>query len=128
MKVKGMRNRMISLVCWVGAIVITVALSALTLYWGWFSVFALISIIWAVLDSRRIRLWRYYTGIAGGPLVIFILLLVLGWPIILPWYLGMRLKIWAGVARLRDEYQPWQMSDATVGPTGLVQPWRGRKI
>jgi hypothetical protein len=95
---------------------------------GWFPVFALASIIWAALDSRRVRLWRYHTGIAGGPVTIFVLLLVLGWPLVFPWYLGMRLKILFGVARWRDEYQPWQMSDPTVGPSGLVQPWRGRKL
>lgn len=107
---------------------ITLSLSMLARYWGWFSFFALISVIWAVLDCRRVRLWRYQTGISGGPLIISVLLLVLGWPIVFPWYLGMRLKIWAGVARLRDEYQPWKMSDQTLGPGGLVQPWRGRKL
>jgi hypothetical protein len=93
-----------------------------------FSVFVLFSILWAVLDSRRVRLWRYYSGISGGPVTILALLLLLGWPIIFPWYLGMRLKILAGVARLREEYQPWRMSDATMSPNGLVQPWRGRKL
>jgi hypothetical protein len=124
-----MRNRLISLACWLSAIVITIALLAFArLIGAWFSVFALASIIWAALDSRRVRLWRYQTGIAGGPVTIFILLLVLGWPLVFPWYLGIRLKILFGVARLRDEYQPWQMSDPTVGPSGLVQPWRGRKL
>ncbi len=123
-----MKTRFISFACWVSAIVITIALSAFAIYWGWFHVFALASILWAALDSKRVRLWRYHTGISGGPVIIFVLLLVLGWPLVFPWYLGMRLKIWAGVARLRDEYQPWQMSDPTIGPGGLVQPWRGRKL
>lgn len=123
-----MKTRFISLACWVSAIIITIALSAFAAHWGWFPVFALASIIWAALDSRRVRLWRYHTGISGGPATIFILFLVLGWPLVFPWYLGMRLKIWAGVARLRADYQPWQMSDPTVSPSGLVQPWRGRKL
>jgi hypothetical protein len=123
-----MRNRLVSLACWLVAIIITVAASAITEYFGWFSMFVLFSIVWAVLDSRRIRLWRYYSGISGGPVTILALLLLLGWPIIFPWYLGMRLKILAGVARLREEYQPWRMSDATMSPSGLVQPWRGRKL
>jgi hypothetical protein len=123
-----MRNRLISLACWLSAIVITIALSAFASHWGWFPIFALTSIIWAALDSKRVRLWRCRTGISGGPTTIFILLLVLGWPLVFPWYLGMRFKIWARVARLREEYQPWQMSDPTPGPTGLVQPWRGRKL
>lgn len=95
---------------------------------GWFYGFVLASIIWAILDSRHARLWRYHTGISGGPATIFVLLLILGWPIVLPWYVGMRLKILTGTARLRDEYQPWQMSDVAISPNGLVQPWRGRKI
>jgi hypothetical protein len=126
--VSQMNKTLISAACWIAAIVITVALSALASHWGLFSLFALTCIIWAALDSRQARLWRYYSGISGGPLTIFILLLFLGWPIVFPWYLGMRLKIMTGTARLREEYQPWKMSDETVGPTGLLQPWRGRKL
>jgi hypothetical protein len=100
----------------------------LTAYWGWFPVFVLASIIWAALDAKRVGLWRYKTGISGSPTTLLFLLLILGWPIVFPWYLGVRLKIWAGVAQLRDEYQPWHMSDPTIGPNGLVQPWRGRKL
>jgi hypothetical protein len=123
-----MRKRLISLACWVSAVLITIALSALTAYWGVFPVFAVISIIWTVLDSKRVHLRRYYTGISGGPAIIFILFLVLGWPIVFPWYLGVRLKISAGVARLRDDRQPPLMPDSTTGPTGLVQPWRGLEL
>jgi len=123
-----MKTRFISLACWLSAIIITMALSMFAGYWGWFPVFAVASIIWAALDSKRVHLWRYHTGISGGPVTIFILLLVLGWPIVFPWYLGMRLKICAGVARLRDEYQSCQISGPKVGPGGLVQPWRGRKL
>jgi hypothetical protein len=88
-----MKTRFISLACWLSAIIITIALSVFAAYWGWFPIFALASIIWAALDSRRVRLWRYHTGISGGPVTIFILLLVLGWPVVFPWYLGMRMKI-----------------------------------
>lgn len=123
-----MRNRLISLACWLSAIVITIALSAFASYCGTFPVFVLASIVWAALDSKRVRLRCYHTGISGGPTVIFILFLFLGWPIVFPWYLGMRLKISTGTARLRNEYQPWQMSDSTVGASGLVQPWKGRKL
>jgi len=123
-----MKTRVISLSCWLSAILITILCSVLFARWGLFSTFTVVSIIWAAMDSRRIRLWRYYTGISGGPLTIFVLLLVIGWPLVFPWYLGMRLKIWAGVARLRDEYRPWQMSNHTLGPSGLLQPWRGRKL
>ena len=68
-----------------------------------------------------------YTGISGGPITIFILYLVLGWTIIFPWYLGMRLKILARVARLRDGYQPSPASNSPVG-TGLIQPWKHREL
>ena len=123
-----MKKRLISLCCWIAAVVFTFTLAAVAKIHGWFEVFALATIIWAIVDSRRVRMWRYHTGISGGPASLFILLLVLGWPIVFPWYLGMRLKIVAGTARLRDEYQPWRMSDPTVGPDGLVQPWRGRRL
>lgn len=122
-----MRNRFISLACWVSAIVISIVLSVLTAYVGMFSIFAIISIIWAALDSQRVHLRRYYTGISGGPITIFILFLILGWPIVFPWYLGMRLKIRFGVARLRDEYQQPKMSDSAIG-AGLIQPWKGREL
>lgn len=123
-----MKKRLIALGCWVAAIVATFGFAFVAKIYGWFEVFAVASVIWVLWDSKRVRFWRYHTGISGSPSTVFILLLVLGWPIVFPWYLGIRLKIWTGVARLRDEYQPWNMSDATVGPSGLVQPWRGRRL
>ena len=123
-----MKNRLISGCCWIGAIFLTFALATVATLVGVFGLFALVTIIWAILDSRRVDLRRYHTGISGGPTTLFVLLLIFGWPIVFPWYLGMRFKIMAGTARLRDEYQPWQMSDPTVGPNGLVQPWRGRRL
>jgi hypothetical protein len=123
-----MKKRLISGGCWIGAILLTFALAVVATLAGVFSLFALVTIIWAILDSRRVDLRRYHTGISGGPSILFVLLLIFGWPIVFPWYLGMRFKIMAGTARLRDEYQPWSMSDPTVGPKGLVQPWRGRGL
>lgn len=123
-----MKNRFISGACWLVAILFTGLASAVMTYFGLFPIFAVASVTWAAFDSRRLKLRRYRTGIAGGPLTILVLFLFLGWPIIFPWYLGMRLKILMGTAQLREEYQPWQMSDATIGPTGLVQPWRGREL
>ena len=123
-----MKNRLISGACWLIAILFTGLASVVTAYYGVFQCFAVAAIIWAAFDCRRVKLRRYRTGIGGGPITIFVLFLLLGWPIIFPWYLGMRLKIFMGTARLREEYQPWRMSDATIGPTGLVQPWHGRKL
>jgi hypothetical protein len=123
-----MRNRLISLACWIGALAITLAASVGSSYFGFFEVFALASVVWAVIDSKRVRLQRFYTALSGPPLVVLCLLMLFGWPIVFPWYLGTRFKIMAGVARLREEHQPWSMSDQKVAPSGLVQPWRGRKI
>ncbi len=123
-----MKQRLISLACWFGAIVGALSLAVLTGINGWFGAFALVSIVWAIIDSKSVRLWRYHTGISGGPTALFILLLIFGWPIVFPWYLGIRLKILFGVARLRAEYQSWQMSDPVISPNGLLQPWRGRRL
>jgi len=123
-----MKRREIALGCWIVAIVASFSVAFVTAIYGWFAIFAVASVVWVVWDSKRVGFWRYRTGIAGRPNTVLVLLLLLGWPIVFPWYLGMRLKILAGVASLREEYQPWKMSDATVSPTGLVQPWRGRRL
>jgi hypothetical protein len=88
----------------VGAIVIAVALSALTAYFGWFRLFAFAAAVVAALDARHIGVWRYRSDIAQKPGTLFILLVLL-WPFVFPWYLGLRMKIWAGTAELKDEYR-----------------------
>lgn len=86
-----------------------------------------VAIVLAALDARRVRIWRYRSDIARSPGTLLILMLLLGW-LILPWYVGLRLKILAGTAELRDAYQ-WADPDGpapeyTMSASGLVRPWK----
>jgi hypothetical protein len=83
--------------------------------------------VWAGIDSARIHLRRYQSGISYGPVVLGILCSMF-WVVGFPWYLSMRHKIIIGTARLRPEFEPWDMSSGQMSPNGLVQPWQGRKI
>ncbi len=58
--------------------------------------------LWAAIDSSKIELRRYKSGISYGPVVLFIACVLL-WIIGFPWYLAMRYKIKTGTAVLRDE-------------------------
>jgi len=92
------------------AILLTIALSILTsilglhiagknvpllvfVIWG--------TAIWAAIDSSKIQLKRYKSGIAYGPVILFIGFLLL-WVVAFPWYLAMRYKINTGTAILKD--------------------------
>ena len=59
------------------------------------------SAIWAAIDSYKMQLKRYKSGISYGPLVIFISCLLL-WIVAIPWYLWMRHKIESGKAVLKE--------------------------
>jgi len=83
--------------------------------------------VWAGIDSARLRLRRYQSGISYGPVVLGILCSMV-WIVGFPWYLAMRHKIIAGTARLRPEFEPWDMASGQMSPKGLVQPWQGRKL
>ena len=83
--------------------------------------------VWAGVDSSRLHLKRYQSGISYGPVALGILCAVF-WIVGFPWYLSMRYKILTGSARLRPEYEPWDMASGQMSPKGLVQPWQGRKI
>jgi len=67
---------------------------------GWF--IALGTEIWAAIDSTKIQIKRYKSGISYGPVVIFICFVGL-WIVAFPWYLIMRYKIKTGTAILKDE-------------------------
>lgn len=123
-----MKNRSISLGCWLVAILIVFPLYILAYlmasYW-----IILVAVVLAALDAKRIRVWRYESDIAQKPSMLFLLMLVLGW-LILPWYVGLRLKILAGTARLKEEYR-WQEAPVVnyqdpTPPPGLIQPWSTR--
>ena len=83
--------------------------------------------VWAGVDSARLRLNRYQSGISYSPVVLGVLCSMF-WIVGFPWYLSMRHKILTGTARLRPEYEPWDMASGQMSPKGLVQPWQGRKL
>ena len=58
--------------------------------------------IWAAVDSSKIQLKRYKSGISYGPVALFFGVALL-WIIGFPWYLAMRYKIKTGTAVLKDE-------------------------
>jgi len=66
---------------------------------GWFIVLG--TGLWAAVDSSKIQLKRYKSGISYGPVVIFICFVGL-WIVAFPWYLILRYKIKTGTAVLKD--------------------------
>ena len=65
----------------------------------WFMVF--ITAVWAAIDSSKIHLKRYKSGISYGPVVLFLGFLLL-WIVAFPWYLIVRRKILTGTAVSKD--------------------------
>jgi hypothetical protein len=57
--------------------------------------------LWAAVDSSKIRLRLYRSGIACHPVVLFFGIACL-WIIGFPWYLSVRYKIKTGTAVLKD--------------------------
>jgi hypothetical protein len=57
--------------------------------------------LWAAIDSSKIHLRLYKSGIACHPVVLFFGIALL-WIIGFPWYLSMRYKIKIGTAILKD--------------------------
>ncbi len=57
--------------------------------------------IWAAIDSGKIELRKYKSGISYSPVIIFIVLLLL-WIAGFPWYLHVRYKIKNGIAELKE--------------------------
>jgi hypothetical protein len=66
----------------------------------WFMVLG--TSIWAAVDSSKIQLKRYKSGISYGQFGLFIGCLLI-WIVGFPWYLAMRYKIKTGTAVLKDE-------------------------
>jgi hypothetical protein len=58
--------------------------------------------LWAAIDSTKIQLRRYKSGISSGPVVLFVACALL-WIVGFPWYLAMRYKIQTGAAILKPE-------------------------
>ena len=61
----------------------------------------LLSSIWVGIDSSKIELKKYKSGISYGPIVLTILCLAL-WIVAFPWYLVVRTKIKDGKAELKQ--------------------------
>ena len=61
--------------------------------------------LWAAIDSSKIELKRYKSGISYGPVVVFIAIAFL-WIVGFPWYLAVRHKIKTGTAILKDAVPP----------------------
>ena len=92
------------------AILLTIALLLLTSFIGlniagrsvslsWFMIFG--TAIWAAIDSSKIQLTRYKSGISMEPIGLFFGFLLL-WIVAFPWYLAIRHKIKTGTAVLKD--------------------------
>src|SRR5882672_11475809 len=123
-----LRKRLISLGCWSAGIILVACLYLVAL-WAQNPWIVVGAIVLAALEARRIRIWRYQSDIARSPGTLFLLMLLFGW-VVLPWFVGLRLKILVGTAELKDEYR-WQESSARVHKestpsTGLVQLWSVR--
>lgn len=63
-----------------------------------------VSSIWAAIDSSKVQLKKYKSGISSTPLVLFVDCALL-WIVGFPWYLSMRYKIKNGLAELKYEYK-----------------------
>ena len=57
--------------------------------------------LWVAIDSSKLQLKRYKSGISSGPVALFFACALL-WIIGFPWYLAMRYKIKTGTAVLKE--------------------------
>jgi hypothetical protein len=80
-----------------GACTVIYRLTGLDLYW----IMVIGTAFWTAVDSTKIHLKRYESGISYGPVVLFVGFVLL-WEIAFPWYLIVRHKIKTGTAVLKD--------------------------
>jgi hypothetical protein len=59
------------------------------------------SALWVAIDSSKLQLKRYKSGISYGPVTLFFACALL-WIVGFPWNLAMRYRIKAGTAILKD--------------------------
>ena len=91
---------------WYWAILFTLAILGATLVLSelvgfnlvWILIFA--TAVWAAIDSSRLQLKKYKSGIAYGPIVVFVVVALL-WIVGFPWYLVARYKIRHGLLELK---------------------------
>ena len=82
--------------------------------------------VWAGIDSQKMELVRYQSGISYQPVVLGLLCAAF-WIVGFPWYLSMRHRIKTGRACLRCEYES-PRSEGQMSSSGLIQPWRKREL
>ena len=86
------------------AILVTVAILVVSLFLPPLFLYVAIfgTSLWAAIDSSRIQLYRYKSGIALKPFGLFLGCLLL-WIVAFPWYLSVRYRIKSGLAGLKEE-------------------------
>jgi hypothetical protein len=85
----------------VGLLVVCGIISALVVFpFAWIMVLG--TALWSAIDSSKIQLKRYKSGISYGPVALFFGIALI-WIIGFPWYLAVRYKIKTGTAILKDE-------------------------
>jgi hypothetical protein len=77
--------------------------------------------LWAAIDSSKIQLKRYKSGISYGPVVLFFACALL-WIIGFPWYLSMRYKIKTGTAVLIKDGPRCISCEETIDPGMTICP------
>jgi len=85
------------------AILVTVAILVVSLFLPPLFLYVAIfgTSLWAAIDSSRIQLHRYKSGIALKPFGLFLGCLLL-WIVAFPWYLSVRYRIRKGLAELKE--------------------------
>ncbi|MBL9166218.1 MAG: hypothetical protein JNN07_00585 [Verrucomicrobiales bacterium] len=96
----------------VGLLAASVVISRIIAY-DLTSIMILGTALWAGIDSSKLNLKSYKSGIAHGPVVLFFVCALL-WIVGFPWYLAIRYKIKNGTAVLME------------GTLDVVQPARSR--
>ena len=77
--------------------------------------------LWAAIDSTKIELVKYKSGISYGPVVLFFACAFL-WIVGFPWYLIVRNKIKTGVAELKNVPETAATSRSSGTPQNRVAP------
>ena len=77
--------------------------------------------LWAAIDSSKIQLKRYKSGISYGPVALFFACALL-WIVGFPWYLSMRYKIKTGTAVVIEDGQRCVSCEETIGPGIAICP------
>ncbi len=92
---------------WYWAILFTLAILGATLVVSQLVGFDLVWILvlgtalWAAIDSSRLELRKYKSGISYGPVIVSVAIALL-WIVSLPWYLAVRYKITHGLLELKQ--------------------------